>query len=187
MQEMTAENGLAAMAHEESIHAIQVLLTQPKPSPMFQQPSSSQMPPQFVADAVAENSGDGDHKDEDPQIEQPLSRKEASHQHQALARHDQAQQRLAFQRHDKKDDEVTPMTEVAYQIDQVIEHDPASPSEGAMGCRTRRGLREDAAHRKRIQPRDGLRRTVGIPFSAKAENMPTAAKLEAKIFLTASV
>ncbi len=127
MHEMTAEHGLAAMAHEETIHAMQVFLTQPEPSPLFQQPSLSQMPPQFVADAVAENSGDGDHNDEDPRMEQPLLREESSRQHQALARHDEAQQHLALQRHTNKDDQVTPMTELACKRNQLIEHDPASP------------------------------------------------------------
>src|ERR1035437_5576733 len=85
------------------------------------------MPPQLVANAVTENGGDGDHKDEVARIEQTLFRKKSAQQHQALARHDQTQQRLAFQHHDDEDDKVSPMTELASNIDQIIQHDPASP------------------------------------------------------------
>src|ERR1035437_5445938 len=88
------------------------------------------MAPQLVADAVTENRGDGDHKYEVARIEHTLFGKESAQQYQALARHDQAQQHLAFQQHDNKDDEVSPMTELASNIDQIVQHDPASPCAG---------------------------------------------------------
>src|ERR1035437_4408968 len=96
------------------------------------------MPPQLVANAVTENGGDGDHKDEGARIEQTLFRKKSAQQHQALARHDQTQQCLTFQHHDDEDDKVSPMTELASNIDQIVQHDPASPCAGAMA-----GLRAD--------------------------------------------
>ena len=85
------------------------------------------MPPKFVADAVTKNSGAGNHNDENPGMEKPLLREESSRQHQALARHDESQQHLALQRHTHKDDQVTPMSELACKGNQLIEHNPASP------------------------------------------------------------
>jgi len=103
---------------------------QPPTRSLCQQPTPSQLPPQFVADAVTENGGAGDRADEDTRIEQPLFRKEAPHQHEALTRHDQAQQHLALKRHDKKNNQVSPVTEVADTRYQIIEHDPASTRVG---------------------------------------------------------
>jgi hypothetical protein len=76
MQEMTGENRLAAIAQEEAIHAVKVLLAQPKPSAMGQQPFTSQLPALLAGDAVAENRGQGDDDDEVTQIEELLSRQE---------------------------------------------------------------------------------------------------------------
>src|ERR1035437_1360722 len=90
------------------------------------------MPPQLVADAVTENCSDGDHKDEVARIEQTLFCKESAQQHQALARHDHAQQHLAFQQHDNKDDEVSPMTELSCNMDQIVNHEAASPGAVAL-------------------------------------------------------
>src|ERR1039457_3679463 len=100
MHEMTGEYGFTAMSHKKNIYAIQFFLTQPKSFPMFQKPSSSQITPQLVTDAVAENSSTGDYRDEDTRIEQTLSCKETSRQHQSLARHEQAQNGLTFQHHE---------------------------------------------------------------------------------------
>src|ERR1035437_4350460 len=71
MHEMTGENGLAAMPIEEALCAVQALLMKSKPPPLFQQPSSSQIPPKLIADGVAENGGGGDYENEIPEIEQP--------------------------------------------------------------------------------------------------------------------
>ena len=122
---MTGEYGLATMPIEETLYAVQALLTKSKPSPVFQQPSSSQIPPKFIADGVAENGGGGDHENEIPEIEQSAFREEAPYHYETLSRHGQTEKSLALHRHDQEDDEITPMTQAIHKTDQVIEQNIA--------------------------------------------------------------
>jgi hypothetical protein len=112
-QEAREDDGLAAMLLVEGVRALQVALVEPDRvfalEHLRADPSAER-----VADAVADDGGDGAQDAQRPDVEQALRGQEAGGEEQAVTRQEEAKEQARFGKHDERDaDEAGPLDQGA--------------------------------------------------------------------------